>query len=217
MRSLALALLLFPACGRAELASALPWLGGTLPSEPLQYREYDLRLSNRLQDGLPLWGFQCDAGLGGLPLIGQASMSLEWDWQGAQGRQLLYGLRIAPEYFTLYADLAWSDAQTMGDRRVGAAKSLYLGDWQFALNSGALLRGTSTAWENHAAIRSPYLFWFTQLGLDGAWISEGNLKNITPQLYINWVGDISIQAGTTLGNSAPLWSFILSYEIFPSP
>jgi hypothetical protein len=214
--------ILLPGLLKAELASHQPWLGGALPGEVVSYMEIDLKLTNRLSEGLPLWGARADMGIGSPLGFPETMISLEWRWLGEQGKDLELGIRMAPLAVRPFLDALYLEAEyqswtSMGRRALGLVWAFHPWDWELCLNSGAAMGLGRMDWENRLGLRSPYLTWFLQPGLDASWRSDGQGASLTPQLFINLPGDVSIHFGATVGPQAPLWSFLLSYEIFPTP
>jgi hypothetical protein len=221
---LLLALALNAVSLRAELASDQTWLGGTLPAEVIPRRELDIQLLNRLADGNPLWGFRLEYGAEGVdgkawnfpPVMAYG----EWDWRGSQGESLAAGVRLVALRrlrTALYAGFETRDSFMAVGEEFGAVQGLYLGDWELALNAGAKNTRESSVFEGRLGLRGPYLLYALQPGVDASWRTGDLGGSVTPQIFVNLPGDISLKSGVTLGASVPLWSFSLSYEIFPSP
>ncbi|HXB98311.1 MAG TPA: hypothetical protein VNZ54_09670, partial [bacterium] len=63
-----------------------------------------------------------------------------------------------------------------------------------------------------------YVLYAVRLGVEAAWQQAGEAV-VTPQVALNFPGDVSLDLGLRLdpGRADQRWLLRLSYELFPSP
>jgi hypothetical protein len=201
-------------------SSVEPWVGETRPYETVSYRELNIEglaaLGSNHQGGLRLDGGILDHwSLQGRWLRDDAAPGSQ-SWEA--GTQLRLGdsgdgpVDVAG-FATLGRTLAADAAQDLSFS-AGLVLAKEVGGHSLALN---LLYGSAQGLQAKAAMRSPYFWWTTQMGLEAQ--ADSRVQSVTPQLSFGLPGDINLQLGARWSWPGDSLTCLLSlsYEIFPSP
>jgi len=200
----------------ADNGSPEQWLDGTRAWDSTPQEEADVQLLSAFGDGRPNLGAGLRAGLtdtlqaGGqwLPALpggtDSAELNLKWRLDAPPG--LWPGLAA-------YGRAPWCDGTWTW--RGGLAAEWDPLDGSLALNAEA---GEAGAWGLRAAAWTPYVLYAVRLGVEAAWQQAGEAV-VTPQVALNFPGDVSLDLGLRLdpGRADQRWLLRLSYELFPSP
>jgi hypothetical protein len=200
----------------ADNGSPEQWLDGTRAWDSTPQEEADVQLLSGFGDRRPGLGAGLRAGLTDtlqasgqwLPALpgGQDSAELALKWRLDAPPGLLPGLAA-------YGRAPWDSGRWTW--RGGLAAEWDPLDCSLALNAEA---GEAGAWGLRAAALSPYLLYTFRLGVEAAWQQAGEAV-VTPQLALNFPGDVSLDLGCRIdpGAADRRWLLRLSYELFPSP
>jgi hypothetical protein len=200
----------------ADNGSPEQWLDGTRAWDSTPQEEADVQMLSGFGDHRPSLGAGLRAGLTDtlqasgqwLPALpgGQDSAELGLKWRLDAPPGWLPGLAA-------YGRAPWSAGAWSW--RGGLAAEWDPLDGSLALNAEA---GEAGAWGLRAAALTPYLLYTLRLGVEAAW-QRGGAAVLTPQLALNFPGDVSLDLGLRLdpGHGDQRWLLRFSYELFPSP
>jgi hypothetical protein len=200
----------------ADSGGPVRWLDGTRGWDSTPQEEADPQLLSAFGDGRPALGAGLSLGLLDtlqadgywLPALpgGQDSAEVAMKWRDLNAPDRWPGTAF-------YARAPWAGGRWTW--RAGVVLEWDPWDWSLALNTEA---GEADHSGMRAALMTPYLLYTLRLGAE-ADVEDADSPVVTPQLSLNFPGDISLDLGLRLdpGRGDQRWLLRASYELFPSP
>ena len=220
-RLLAIALLAMPGSVGA-ISSHQNWIFGTRPYETVPAFEADLEYNAHYIEGpSPVAGWRH-----GLAV----ELGILDDWMASGLARVDASGRFLPEVSSRLrfgeagqfpVDLAlagrWERVEDHDIFSGGPVLALELWDHSLALNA---FGHSDEDFEFRAAWRSAYLAWFLQVGLEGQYLLKSNRGGLGPQLFFNFIGDLSLSLGAWIPSGRPEdWQarLTLDFTLFQNP